>query len=113
MKTSSFKLTASDGINLFVRNHQIKESKITIILIHGLEEHSGRYIDFIQEFNSQQISVFAMDTRGHGNSGGKRGHSPSYDQLMDDIQSFIYFITLLYIPFYFTVGSFSTGTRFP
>ena len=33
-----------------------------------------------------------MDTRGHGNSGGKCGHSPSYDQLMYDIQSLIYFV---------------------
>ena len=92
MKTSSFKLTATDGINLFVRNHQIKESKKTIILIHGLGEHSGRYIDFIQVFNSQQISVFAMVTRGHGTSGGKRGQFQSDDQLMYDIQSIIHFV---------------------
>ena len=86
---TSYTILASDGINLFIRNHSIRKSNKVILLIHGLGEHSGRYLNLIQDFNDKNISVFTMDIRGHGKSEGKRGHSPFYDQLMSDIQYFI------------------------
>jgi alpha-beta hydrolase superfamily lysophospholipase len=58
-----------------------------------LGEHSGRYLKLIQDFNDKNISVFTIDIRGHGKSGGKRGHSPFYKQLMIDIQYFIKHVT--------------------
>ena len=88
-ENTSYTILASDGINLFIRNHSIRESNKVILLIHGLGEHSGRYLNLIQDFNDKNISVFTMDIRGHGKSEGKRGHSPFYDQLMSDIQYFI------------------------
>ena len=91
-KKSSLKLLASDGIDLFIRKHYVEQSDNTIILIHGLGEHSGRYSILIEDFNKRNISVFAMDTRGHGQSSGKRGHSPSYLQLLDDIELFIEYV---------------------
>ena len=63
------------------------------MLIHGLGEHSGRYLKLIQDFNDKNISVFTIDIRGHGKSEGKRGHSPFYQQLMNDIQCFIEHVT--------------------
>ena len=88
-ENTSYTILASDGINLFIRNHSIRKSNKVILLIHGLGEHSGRYLNLIQDFNDKNISVFTMDIRGHGKSEGKRGHSPFYDQLMSDIQYFI------------------------
>ena len=84
-----YTISASDGINLFVRDHSVKNSTEVILLVHGLGEHSGRYINLMQDFNDKNISVFTFDIRGHGKSGGKRGHSPSYGQLMSDIEYFI------------------------
>jgi len=63
------------------------------LLIHGLGEHSGRYLNLIQDFNNKNISVFTIDIRGHGKSEGKRGHSPFYEQLMSDIRYFIEHVT--------------------
>ena len=83
----------SDGINLFVRDHSVIKSNKVILLIHGLGEHSGRYLNLIQDFNDKNISVFTIDIRGHGKSEGKRGHSPFYEQLMSDIQYFIEHVT--------------------
>ena len=71
----------------------VKKSNEVILLIHGLGEHSGRYLNFIQEFNIRNISIFTIDTRGHGRSEGKRGHSPFYGQLMSDIHSFVQHVT--------------------
>ena len=84
-----YTITASDGINLFVRDHSVRNSTKVILLVHGLGEHSGRYINLMQDFNDKNISVFTFDIRGHGESGGKRGHSPSYEQLMRDIEYLI------------------------
>ena len=36
-------------------------------------------------FSEAGFAVVAFDIRGHGSSEGKRGHTPSYDFLMDDI----------------------------
>ena len=90
---SSYTISASDGINLFIRDYSIKTSNKVILIIHGLGEHSGRYINLIQDFNDKNISVFTIDIRGHGKSEGKRGHSPFYKQLMSDIRYFIKHVT--------------------
>ena len=89
----SYTIPASDGINLFIRDYSLQNSNEVILIIHGLGEHSGRYLKLIQDFNDKNISVFTIDIRGHGKSGGKRGHSPFYKQLMNDIQCFIEHVT--------------------
>lgn len=56
-----------------------------ICLVHGLGEHSGRYINFAQDFVENNYAVLAIDLYGHGKSDGLRGHIESYTILMDDI----------------------------
>lgn len=57
----------------------------SLILIHGLGEHSQRYNHVIEFFNKNNISVYALDLIGHGQSAGKRGHADSYDMIASDI----------------------------
>jgi alpha-beta hydrolase superfamily lysophospholipase len=38
-------------------------------------------------YNNEGISMVSFDLRGHGQSGGLRGHAPSYDAICDDIQT--------------------------
>lgn len=38
-----------------------------------------------EHFTGAGFEVLAMDLRGHGKSSGPKGHSPSYETLMDDI----------------------------
>ncbi|HEY58744.1 MAG TPA: alpha/beta hydrolase [Anaerolineae bacterium] len=54
-----------------------------VVLIHGLGEHSGRYAHVAQALNEIGLSVLAPDLPGHGRSGGRRGHFPSYEQVLD------------------------------
>ena len=93
LNNTSYTIPSSDGIDLFIRDYSLQNSNKVILIIHGLGEHSGRYLKLIQDFNDKNISVFTIDIRGHGKSGGKRGHSPSYKQLMSDIQYFIKHVT--------------------
>lgn len=56
----------------------------TVCLVHGLGEHAGRYHHVAGAFTAAGFTFLAFDLRGHGNSEGPRGHSPSYDHLLDD-----------------------------
>ena len=59
-------LTAKDGKEVFVRMWKVTEPKATVQIIHGMNEHSGRYQEFAEFLNNAGFSVFATDHRGHG-----------------------------------------------
>jgi acylglycerol lipase len=84
-------IITSDGIELNTDYHRSDSSKGMIIIFHGMGEHSGRYVDLTKKLNEIGFSVVSFDHRGHGRSGGKRGHTPSYDLLMDDIKNVVDF----------------------
>lgn len=90
MRIEENKITASDGIELFGRLFNINYSRATIIIIHGLGEHSGRYEHVANYLNEKEYTVLTPDLRGHGLSGGKRGHAPSYEILLDDVTAWIH-----------------------
>lgn len=85
--TSSF--ISADGLKLFCQSWQTKNAlKGVIVLIHGLGEYSGRYVELADLFTRHGYHVHAFDLRGHGKSEGKRGHIPSYDCVMHDIEQY-------------------------
>jgi alpha-beta hydrolase superfamily lysophospholipase len=90
MNHSEFSWTADDGVNIFAQSWTLPgRSKAMIALVHGLGEHSSRYTHLASYLNGHEYSVAAFDLRGHGKSGGPRGHTPSYETLMDDIERFL------------------------
>ncbi|XP_059274996.1 uncharacterized protein LOC132029690 [Lycium ferocissimum] len=60
-----------------------------IIIIHGLNEHSGRYANFARQLNSCNFGVYAMDWIGHGGSDGLHGYVPSLDHVVADTGAFL------------------------
>ncbi len=62
------------------------EPKAVICLVHGHGEHIGRYEHVGSFFASNGVGVFGMDLRGHGLSQGKKGHTPSYEHLLEDVE---------------------------
>ena len=62
--------------------------KASIIVIHGLGEHSGRYADVIDYLVPKGFAVFTSDLRGHGKSEGKRGCIRSFDDYLNDLHRF-------------------------
>jgi acylglycerol lipase len=81
-----FSWKTNDGINLFAQLCAPATPKAVVAIVHGLGEHSGRYHFVSESLNEAGFAVIKFDLRGHGKSGGPRGHAPSYDALMDDIQ---------------------------
>ncbi|KAK6161899.1 hypothetical protein DH2020_001740 [Rehmannia glutinosa] len=65
------------------------EIKGILIIIHGLNEHSGRYTQFAKQLVSCNFGVFAMDWIGHGGSDGLHGYVPSLDHVVADTGAFL------------------------
>ncbi|VGO15833.1 Monoacylglycerol lipase [Pontiella desulfatans] len=63
--------------------------KAVVCLVHGLGEHCGRYGHVADALNQAGYAVVAIDLRGHGRSGGRRGHARNYDELMADISKLL------------------------
>ncbi|MCA8995411.1 MAG: lysophospholipase [Planctomycetaceae bacterium] len=78
-------LTTTDGISLQLWVHEAENAAGTVLLTHGLGEHSGRYEHVIAALREHGLSVVRWDLRGHGRSTGQRGHSPNIETLLDDI----------------------------
>ena len=60
-----------------------------IVFVHGHGDHAGTHGQIAEAFCKRGYEVLGFDLRGHGRSGGRRGHTPSYEALMDDIESFL------------------------
>ena len=90
MKQQDLSWRAEDGLELSGRFWApVEGTRGLVALVHGHGEHCGRYGHVAAFFAEHGFAVAAMDQRGHGRSGGKRGHSPSYEHLMNDIAGLI------------------------
>ncbi len=90
MNHTNFNFQSKDGLTLLGRiwlTHH-SQPKGQLFLVHGLGEHSGRYADVAEILNQSGYHLLGFDLRGHGLSEGPRGHTPSYDLLLDDIEIF-------------------------
>jgi alpha-beta hydrolase superfamily lysophospholipase len=81
---------ASDGTKMHaVRWSPDVPPKMMVCIIHGLGEHSGRYAHMAEYYASFGVEVVSFDLRGHGKSGGQRGHCDDFQQLIRDIDRFL------------------------
>ncbi|MFP4532511.1 MAG: lysophospholipase [Desulfobacterales bacterium] len=76
----------SADVPIFYRQIQAAPERGRILIAHGLGEHSGRYYHVMERLLKKGLSVWAIDHRGHGQSGGKRGHIQRFDQYIEDLQ---------------------------
>ena len=66
-----------------------RRAKAILVIAHGIGEHSGRYTHVADYFTKRDLAVWACDHRGHGKSGGKRGHVDSFDDYLADVGQMI------------------------
>jgi len=83
--TATEELTTADACKLFLRSWKTDSSQVLLIL-HGLGGQSSWYIDMGNVLSSRGISVYAMDHRGFGRSGGLPGHIDDYHTYVEDIR---------------------------
>ncbi len=76
-----------EGIDLLVRRWSPEVTPRGVVqIVHGLGEHSGRYLRVAAALLDQGLAVIAWDHRGHGRSGGLRGHVDGFEQYSDDLR---------------------------
>ena len=81
----NFERVSFDRLKLYFQGWEADENLHGIIcLVHGLGEHSGRYAHWAGLLNQAGYTVLSYDLRGHGKSGGPRGHITSFDDYMRD-----------------------------
>lgn len=79
--------TSNDGLKIFGQEWipDNGPAKAVICLVHGFGEHSSRYGHVAAMFNANGYAVITYDHRGHGRSGGQKGHFPNYDEFLNDV----------------------------
>ncbi len=86
MKHEEMQWQAKDATMLFAQKWEPEDDiKGVICLVHGLGEHSGRYLHWTEMLTGAGYAVITFDLRGHGKSEGQLGHTPSYDHYADDV----------------------------
>lgn len=87
-----------DGHQVYVRMyHPTTEPKGHVHIMHGMAEHSGRYIDFAEYLVNQGYFVTAHDHRGHGETAklngqlGYLGDEKGFHRLVEDVFEILQF----------------------
>src|SRR5437773_4743325 len=81
-------VAARDGTSLLIRHWPVSTGApwATMLLVHGLAEHSGRYEHVGAQLADAGIDTFAFDQRGFGASGGPRASIDRWSQYHDDLE---------------------------
>jgi alpha-beta hydrolase superfamily lysophospholipase len=82
--SSEYLTTLKDQCKLFLRSWRRQEGDVLLIL-HGLGGHGGWYVDMANELFARGLSVYTVDHRGFGRSGGVKGHIDAYQRYVVDI----------------------------
>ena len=89
METFEWNWKTSDNLQMYSKGWAPKgKPKAVICLVHGHGEHIGRYEPVAAALTEKGYALLGFDLRGHGKSAGPRGHTPSYEALIDDIAVF-------------------------
>jgi len=89
MKTESGTFVTRDGTSIFWKGCFPDTSpKALIHVIHGYAEHIDRYGNVVNELLPAGYTIIGNDHRGHGRSGGKRGHVVRFQDFIDDERQF-------------------------
>jgi len=87
-----------DGTTFFIQGWEPEDGnpRGLVALVHGLGEHTARYRHVGKALTEAGYALVGFDLRGHGKSGGPRGHSSSLAAYMQDIRQFFKFLAQRY-----------------
>jgi acylglycerol lipase len=64
------------------------ETKAVLLVVHGLAEHSRRYMNLVHHFLPLGYAVYAIDHLGHGRSDGARVYVERFTDYTDTVAAF-------------------------
>jgi acylglycerol lipase len=88
-KHEEWQFQGKDGLSLYAQAWTPAEARASMIVVHGLGEHSGRYLNVVNHFGPKGFAVYGYDHRGFGKSAGTRAFTASFDDFLDDLDTFV------------------------
>jgi lysophospholipase len=82
------RLNAPDGTSLVFDAYEPARPKAAVLFLHGWSDHAGRWASTGKRLQAAGFAAYLLDLRGHGRSGGARGHLSRFSQLLGDLQAF-------------------------
>ena len=104
-------IQATDGLKLACYLSQARHPVASLVFIHGGGAHSGAGYQRLGKLLPEKynVSTCLMDLRGHGNSEGPRGDSPSLEQVWRDVEASINYMRTIYPDVPVFLGGHSSG----
>jgi pimeloyl-ACP methyl ester carboxylesterase len=104
-------IVADDGVILSYRRYLPASPVAVVLFYHGGGAHSGAGYQYLSNSlqSEYKIAVYTPDIRGHGNSDGIRGDSPSPKQVWNDITTIIKHIRTEFVDLPLFLGGHSSG----
>ena len=81
-----------DGIELFFQTWGVTAPKGTVLITHGLAEHSECYQRLAEGLGNFGWNLIGWDLRGHGRSEGKRGYVKNFAEYSKDLNEFVKYL---------------------
>ncbi|MBW2203088.1 MAG: lysophospholipase [Deltaproteobacteria bacterium] len=69
-----------------------KDPKAVLLIVHGLAEHSGRYMNLVNHFVPLGYAIYGVDHIGHGKSDGLRVYVERFEDFTDTLKDFSHMI---------------------
>lgn len=82
-------MRTADGLELATEHHFMPAGRGRIVIVHGYAEHKGRYGQLVETLVAAGYACHLLDLRGHGESGGPRGHVSRFEDYRTDLERFL------------------------
>lgn len=66
-----------------------EDIKALLLIVHGLGEHCGRYLNVVEHFVPSGYGVYGFDLLGHGKSEGKREYVERFEDYTDTLTIYL------------------------
>lgn len=86
---SQFFSFSSNGQDFHAQKWMAANTQAVCCIVHGHGEHIARYDHVATYLNGQGITCVGFDLYGHGKTNFKKGHWPSYEAVLDSIETLI------------------------
>jgi alpha-beta hydrolase superfamily lysophospholipase len=77
------------GTRLRIVGRPLSAPRGGMIIVPGFAEHAGRWGRLMDDLAARGFASFVYEPRGHGGSSGPRGHTPSWQDLAEDLDAVV------------------------
>jgi alpha-beta hydrolase superfamily lysophospholipase len=90
MRHSEGTFSGSGGLQLYYQSWRPDGTPRGVLaIVHGIGEHSGRYVNVVNHLVANNFAVYSFDHRGHGRSPGQRAYISQWADFREDVRAFL------------------------